>query len=183
MATIRSYVDGKVLVDYDGPNGDATEADAVVEAVRCRDSLEYAAMSKLDLSGRHLCWGKFRSIEGIAANFSGADLARASFNGAILCAADFRGADLRWTTFDGADLTDAQFDAPVVQIQGSKHRITAIGRDQVKIGCKRRSLDHWLANYRFEGVAAGYTCAQIDEYGRHLAYVKECMERTERSRW
>ena len=86
--------------------------------------------------------------------------------------ADLRGADLCGAYLYGANLCAKQY---ILRIQGSRHEINVIDSD-VRIGCKRYSLNHWLKLFASIGESEGYTPVQITEYGLHLAYIKALLD-------
>ena len=95
------------------------------------------------------------------------DINRADLREADLCRANLHGADLH-----GADLHAKQY---ILRIQGSRHEINVIDSD-VRIGCKRYSLNHWLKLFASIGESEGYTPAQITEYGLHLSHIKALLD-------
>ncbi len=88
--------------------------------------------------------------------------------------ADLSGANLRW-----ANLSEAK--QPVITIQGTRHQLITIGRD-VHIGCRRRTLEKWLASFEEFGTNEGYTPDQIAEYGEHLHYILRWVAKQEEIR-
>ena len=102
------------------------------------------------------------------ANLYGADLSGANLSGANLSAADLSGPDL-----SGANLSRAK--QKVLQIQGSRHQITAID-SEVRIGCHVKLLAEWLKHYKAIGKAEGYSESQIEEYGLHLNHIRTVLE-------
>ena len=78
----------------------------------------------------------------------------------------------------GANLRDAK--QYVIRIQGSRHEINVIDRD-VRIGCKRMTLDEWLTEFEAIGEEQGYTPQQIAEYGAHLRHIAALIQMRESS--
>jgi len=100
--------------------------------------------------------------------------AHADLRGANLRDANLRGADLRGANLRGADLLDAK-GLPlgaVLQIAGSRDWIIVLNEHDVRIGCIRKGIDDWIAEYRTVGEQHGYTAEAIEEYGAHLVYVQ-----------
>ena len=104
----------------------------------------------------------------IDARKSGADLREANLCGANLRRADLSGADLCGANLCRAYLHEAK--QIILRIQGSQHEITAIN-DDIRIGCLRRTLADWLAQFEAIGQAQHYTPNQIAEYGMHLRHI------------
>ena len=122
-----------------------------------------------------------RTVDG--ADLRGADLRGADLRGADLRHADLRGADLRHADLRGADLSDANDGtawADYLRITGSRHRIAAVDRHNVSIGCYRQSLIWWQENYTRIGAQNGYTQEQIEEYGLHIEYVDQWLTSKEK---
>jgi hypothetical protein len=53
-------------------------------------------------------------------------------------------------------------------IQGTKHSVTNCAHGKLAIGCQVRTFAEWKKNYTAIGKAAGYTPAQIKEYGEYI---------------
>jgi len=79
---------------------------------------------------------------------------------ANLSRANLEGANLRGA--DGLPLGAA------LQLGGSRHWITVLSREDIRIGCHRNPLAKWLAI----GTAEGYTPAEVAEYSEHLRHVE-----------
>jgi hypothetical protein len=56
-------------------------------------------------------------------------------------------------------------------IQGSRHSVTNCAHGSIAIGCQVHTFAEWKAKYKTIGKAAGYTAAQIKEYGLLIALV------------
>ena len=65
---------------------------------------------------------------------------------------------------------DAWEESPLY-IQGTKHSITNCAYGQIAIGCQVHTFAEWKAKYKAIGKAAGYTAAQVKEYGLLIAVV------------
>ena len=65
---------------------------------------------------------------------------------------------------------DAWEESPLY-IQGTKHSITNCAYGQIAIGCQVHTFAEWKAKYKAIGKAAGYTAAQVEEYGLLIAVV------------
>jgi len=53
-------------------------------------------------------------------------------------------------------------------IQGTKHSVTNCAHGKLAIGCQVHTFAEWKKNYKAIGKAAGYTSAQIEEYGEYI---------------
>ena len=107
------------------------------------------------------------------ANLSGADLSEANLYSANLSGANLPRANLYSANLSGADLSGTK--QKVLQIQGSRHQITAID-SEVRIGCHVKLLAEWLKHYKAIGKAEGYSESQIEEYGLHLNHIRTVLE-------
>jgi len=112
-----------------------------------------------------------------ADTLSEANLSEANLRGADLRGANLREANLREADLSGADLREANLSAKqhISQIHGGRHIIVAIN-DDVRIGCKRKSLAEWLETFEAVGKDSGYSTAQIAEYKIYLKAIAAALE-------
>jgi hypothetical protein len=111
-----------------------------------------------------------REAVGNGVNLDGASLVGANLNGANLSRASLNGANLSRASLDGANLVGANLDGAdhsriAITLVGSRHVITAFGRDRVCIGCQQYALDYWLEHFRAIGRANEYPDEAVEEYG------------------
>ena len=75
-----------------------------------------------------------------------------------------------WVSGDAWVYGDAWETSPLY-IQGSRHSVTNCAHGSIAIGCQMHTFAEWKAKYKTIGKAAGYTAAQIKEYGLLIALV------------
>ena len=130
--------------------------------------------TKADLSGANLSWANLtganlRGADLSGANLRGADLSEASLSGANLFEADLSGADLSGADLRGADLSEAK---GVMVFQAGKHTAYATSAG-IQIGCKWHDIPIWVEQYKAIGEEAGYTKAEIEDYGKFVKLAAE----------
>ena len=58
-------------------------------------------------------------------------------------------------------------------IHGTRHSITAFGKDHtVQIGCRRASVEWWLRYFRLAGRDEAYSAKEVREYGAYIQAAK-----------
>ena len=127
-----------------------------------------------DLSGADFC-GAYLS----RAILNGADLSGAHLSGANLRGANLRGANLYGADLSGADLSRADLTSTIyenklkLEFQYERDPAIYFGLDEIKVGCQRHSIKHWLDNYVKIGKDNEYTEEQIEKYGDWIKYIAE----------
>jgi len=116
---IKNIFTNEIIYSFSSEN--ATIKDALLDAIKNKVNL-----SRANLSGAYL---------------SGADLSRADLSGAYLSGADLSGAYLSKADLSGADLSEADLSGANIQ-PFCKWR-TSIIENEIKIGCKKMSIDDW----------------------------------------
>jgi len=135
--------------------------------------LEGANLRGAYLEGANLRGAYLRGAYLEGANLEGANLEGANLRGAYLEGANLRGAYLEGANLRGAYLPEGM---AILQIHGSMHGIVALKTPngiEVRIGCEHHPLGWWQEHYQATGRQNDYTQSQIEEYGRHLAYIAE----------
>jgi len=146
---------------------DLAEAN-LVSANLTRTNLIEANLAKANLVSANLAEADLWEANLVDANLMGANLWRADLLGA-----DLLGANLKIANLTRADFTNTRgLSLPILQIAGSRHWVVAQGADEVWIGCRVHPLTWWLKHHKTVGRQAGYSEAQITEYGAHLEYVR-----------
>jgi hypothetical protein len=169
-AAIEAILEGAYL-------GCANLGGANLEGANLRGAyLEGAYLRGAYLEGANLEGAYLRGAYLEGANLEGANLEGANLRGAYLEGANLEGAYLEGANLEGAYLRGAYLPEgmTILQILGSVHGIVALKTSdgvEVRIGCRHKPLDWWLEHYRATSRTNDYTDAQIEEYGRHLAYV------------
>ena len=83
---------------------------------------------------------------------------------------DLSHANLSHTDLSHTDLSGANLDETgIIAIQGSRHRIVAISRDEVCVGWVCMPLSMWLQEYREVCAKYKYSDRETGEYGEWLA--------------
>jgi hypothetical protein len=160
-----------------------TVAEAVEESAKRGANLSGANLSGANLSETNLFGANLSETNLSEANLSetnlfGADLSEANLSEANLSGANLSGANLSETNLFGADLSGANLSETnlfganlpkiIVTLVGSRHTITAYGREVVRIGCQRHPLPHWLEHFAAIGRSNDYPPEAIEEYGTLL---------------
>jgi hypothetical protein len=145
-----------------------TVAEAVEESAKRGANLSGANLSGANLSETNLFGANLSETNLSEANLSetnlfGADLSEANLSEANLSGANLSGANLSETNLFGANLPKI-----IVTLVGSRHTITAYGREVVRIGCQRHPLPHWLEHFAAIGRSNDYPPEAIEEYGTLL---------------
>jgi hypothetical protein len=135
-----------------------------------RASLNGANLSRASLDGANLVGANLDGAYLYGANLNGAyldgaNLSRARLDGANLVGANLVGASLDGANLVGANLDGAYLSRIAITLVGSRHVITAFGRDRVCIGCQQYALDYWLEHFRAIGRANEYPDEAVEEYG------------------
>ena len=73
--------------------------------------------------------------------------------------------------FGDARVSGDAWETSPLYIQGSRHSVTNCAHGSITIGCQVHTFAEWKAKYKTIGKAAGYTAAQIKEYGLLIALV------------
>ena len=73
--------------------------------------------------------------------------------------------------FGDAWVSGDAWETSPLYIQGSRHSVTNCAHGSIAIGCQVHTFAEWKAKYKTIGKAAGYTAAQIKEYGLLIALV------------
>jgi Pentapeptide repeats (8 copies) len=120
------------------------------------------AGKRADLCSADLCGADLRGANLCGANLSSADLSSANLRGANLRGADLCGAHLKETLLQ---------DKAILSFQFNKHTAYYFGDDQIKIGCHKHSIEHWIANYKEIAKKEGYTDVEAEKYGK---FIKGC---------
>jgi carbonic anhydrase/acetyltransferase-like protein (isoleucine patch superfamily) len=70
--------------------------------------------------------------------------------------------------FGNAWVSGDAWETSPLYIQGTKHSVTNCAHGKLAIGCQVHTFAEWKKNYKAIGKAAGYTSAQIEEYGEYI---------------
>jgi hypothetical protein len=70
--------------------------------------------------------------------------------------------------FGNAWVSGDAWETSPLYIQGTKHSVTNCAHGKLAIGCQVHTFAEWKKNYTAIGKAAGYTPAQIKEYGEYI---------------
>jgi len=70
--------------------------------------------------------------------------------------------------YGNAQVSGNAWDKSPLQVQGTKHFITACSKTELQIGCHRFSFSHWKKNFKTIGKENGYTPDEIKEYGMYI---------------
>ena len=75
---------------------------------------------------------------------------------------------------------DAWVASPLY-IQGTKHAMTLCSFTEIAIGCTVHSIVDWKKKYKTIGAKAGYTKAEIKEYGEYIAMFAKAARRFQKA--
>jgi uncharacterized protein YjbI with pentapeptide repeats len=96
---------------------------------------------------------------------------RADLSGANLTGANLTGAYLTGAYLNLTKISDTEYLVKTLFINGTKHSVSWYGCNQIQIGCHKKDIDWWKANYKMIGEKENYTPEQIKEY---YQYIKMC---------
>jgi hypothetical protein len=143
-----------------------------------RANLSGADLSGADLFGANLSGADLFGANLSGANLSGADLSGANLSGAYLSGADLFGANLSRAYLSGANLSGAYLNLTKISdteylvktffINGTRHSVCWWGLNQIQIGCHKKDIPWWKANYKMIGKREGYTPEQVKEYYQYI---------------
>ena len=91
---------------------------------------------------------------------------------ATICGGDIWGGTIRGGTIWGGDIRGGDIiESTPLFVQGAVHFAVNIKPGFIQIRCQEHSFADWKKHYRQIGKNAGYTPAQIEEYGRIIAFI------------
>ena len=164
---VETAVKNKVnLCGADLGGTDLTGADLTGADMRVAD-LFGADLSGANLCGVYLSWADLRGAYLRGASLYGADLSGADLTGADLIRADLSRADLCGTNLYGT-IFEGKF---TIDFQFERHRAFFFGKNEIVIGCHRKTVKEWLETYKEIGRKEDYTDAQIEKYGE---FIRQC---------